>query len=73
MAKAQQIWEKVQSGEIKERNAKLPRTEGTTIISPKYAQNAGYLAAWRIYCKATPKEQWPAWLVEDVAVMTPRK
>jgi hypothetical protein len=73
MAKTQQIWEKVQSGEIKERNAKLPRTEGTTIISPKYAQNAGYLAAWRNYCKSTPKDQWPAWLVEDLATMTPRK
>ena len=73
MAKTQQVWERVMNGEIGRRNKDLPKFEGNLIISPKYATNVVYLKAWRNYCKTTPKENWPLWLVEDISVMTPKK
>jgi len=48
----------------------LPRDPHGQIISPRYLpKNSAYLKTWREWCKATPKDQWPQWLHEDVRTL----
>jgi hypothetical protein len=54
-------------------NKLLPADSAGHIRSPRWvpkgAEGAAYLAAWRAYCIATPKAQWPQFLREDIALM----
>lgn len=52
----------------KAENAALPQNSDQQIVSPRYVPaNSSYLAAWREWCRKTPKAEWPEWLKRDIS------
>ena len=56
--------------EIQALHRRLPLNEHGHVVSPRYVRpGSPYLAAWRQWCKANPKQDWPKWLADDLKLM----
>ena len=55
---------------VQEVNRGLPLDSSGHIRSPKYVGPGDpYLDLWRKWCAATPRAQWPPWLIADIRMM----
>ena len=59
---------------LEEDNKRYPKNASRQVVSPRYLPiGSSYLSEWRLWCKKTPKDQWPKWLTQDIALMRTRK